>query len=44
MQHRIVDKPAFTIAGVAVNTSMANQAADAPALAARLFAPGSLTP
>jgi predicted transcriptional regulator YdeE len=40
MQHRIVDKPAFTIAGVAANTSVATQAADAPMLAARLFAPG----
>lgn len=40
MQHRIVDKPAFAIAGVAVNTSMANQAADAPTVAARLFEPG----
>lgn len=40
MQTRVVDKPAFTLAGLAVDTSQANQAVDAGPLAARFFAPG----
>jgi AraC family transcriptional regulator len=40
MQSKIVERPAFTVAGVAMRTSRATQAADAPGLAARFFAPG----
>ena len=40
MRTRVVDRPAFTVAGVAVETSQASQAADAGPLAARFFAPG----
>ena len=40
MQSRIVDRPAFTVAGLAVNTTRASQAADAGPLAARFFTPG----
>jgi len=42
MRLRIVDKPAFILAGLAVDTSQADQAADAGPLAARFFAPGFL--
>lgn len=40
MPSRIVERPAFTVAGVATNTSQETQAADAAPLAARFFAPG----
>jgi predicted transcriptional regulator YdeE len=40
MQTRLVDKPAFILAGLAVDTSQAHQAADATPLATRFFAPG----
>lgn len=40
MQSRIVERPAFTVAGLAVSTSRDSQAADAGPLAARFFAPG----
>lgn len=42
MRTRVVEKPAFTLAGLAVATSQAAQAADAAPLAARFFAPGFL--
>ncbi len=42
MLTRITDKPAFILAGLAVDTSQADQAADAGPLAARFFAPGFL--
>ena len=37
---KIVERPAFSVAGLAVATSRAGQAADAGPLAARFFAPG----
>ena len=40
MRSRIVERRAFTVAGTAVNTSQANQAADAAQLAVRFFTPG----
>ena len=40
MRTRIIDKPAFTLAGLAVDTSQASQAADAGPLAMTFFAPG----
>ncbi len=40
MRTRIVDKPAFILAGLGVDTRQADQAADAAPLAARFFAPG----
>jgi predicted transcriptional regulator YdeE len=42
MRTRVVKKPAFILAGLAVDTSHANQATDAGPLAARFFAPGFL--
>lgn len=40
MQSRIVERPAFAVAGIGVTTSVATQAADAAPLAARFFAHG----
>ena len=42
MHTRIVEKPAFILAGAGVATSQATQAADAGPLAARVFAPAFL--
>ena len=40
MRTRLVDHDAFTVAGLAVDTSQATQAADAGPILARLFDPG----
>lgn len=40
MQSRVIERPAFAVAGLGVTTSVATQAADAAPLAARFFANG----